>query len=480
MRAVKTGAVAATLTAGTFALMNITTVVSLRGLAAESEYGLSAVFFYLFAALFFLIPVSLVAAELATGWPQEGGVFRWIGAAFGQRLGLLAIYLQWLATTICFPTMLIFAAVALAYTGNYPAHNAELAASKDYTLAVVLAVYWLATFITLHGVKSASRISALGGLIGTLIPALILLVCGIWYVASGHPVHLAWSWDGLLPQHMQWQTWVLAASIFLYYSGMEINAVHVRQLEQPSRNYPLSIAITAVVTVVVLILGTLTISAVLPHNDMNLVQGLLHTYDLIFSSMGCPWLGQILAAMLAIGVLGQVTVIVAGPSSGLLVVGREGMLPRWMQQVNRHGVQRNILLLQGAIVSVLSIVLVCLPSVQAAFQILGQLSGLLYLLMYILLFAAAIALRYRAPEVVRPYQIPGGKAGMWLVGGAGFCATGVAFILSFMPPSQIVVGSAALYVGILIVGAIGFVSVPFILYALRRPEWNTAGNNTKA
>ncbi|MGL5148483.1 MAG: amino acid permease, partial [Plesiomonas shigelloides] len=270
MRAVKTGAVAATLTAGTFALMNITTVVSLRGLAAESEYGLSAVFFYLFAALFFLIPVSLVAAELATGWPQEGGVFRWIGAAFGQRLGLLAIYLQWLATTICFPTMLIFAAVALAYTGNYPAHNAELAASKDYTLAVVLAVYWLATFITLHGVKSASRISALGGLIGTLIPALILLVCGIWYVASGHPVHLAWSWDGLLPQHMQWQTWVLAASIFLYYSGMEINAVHVRQLEQPSRNYPLSIAITAVVTVVVLILGTLTISAVLPHNDMNL------------------------------------------------------------------------------------------------------------------------------------------------------------------------------------------------------------------
>lgn len=53
MRAVKTGAVAATLTAGTFALMNITTVVSLRGLAAESEYGLSAVFFYLFAALFF-------------------------------------------------------------------------------------------------------------------------------------------------------------------------------------------------------------------------------------------------------------------------------------------------------------------------------------------------------------------------------------------------------------------------------------------
>ncbi|MGL5762078.1 MAG: putative glutamine/gamma-aminobutyrate antiporter GadC, partial [Plesiomonas shigelloides] len=56
------------------AVMNITTVVSLRGLPAEAEYGITSAFYYLFAAVFFLIPVALVAAELATGWPQKGGV----------------------------------------------------------------------------------------------------------------------------------------------------------------------------------------------------------------------------------------------------------------------------------------------------------------------------------------------------------------------------------------------------------------------
>ncbi|MGB7097934.1 MAG: amino acid permease, partial [Xanthobacteraceae bacterium] len=69
----------------TLAIMNIVAVVSLRGLPSEAEYGLSSIFYYLFAAVVFLIPVSLVAAELATGWPEKGGVFRWVGEAFGPR-----------------------------------------------------------------------------------------------------------------------------------------------------------------------------------------------------------------------------------------------------------------------------------------------------------------------------------------------------------------------------------------------------------
>lgn len=80
----------------TLAIMNITTVVSLRGLPSEAEYGITSAFYYLFAAVFFLIPVSLVAAELATGWPQKGGVFRWISEAFGHRWGSSpSIYSGW-------------------------------------------------------------------------------------------------------------------------------------------------------------------------------------------------------------------------------------------------------------------------------------------------------------------------------------------------------------------------------------------------
>ena len=65
----------------TLAIMNVTAVVSLRGLPAEAVYGLSSAFYYLFAAIVFLIPTAMVAAELAAMFStKQGGVFRWVGA----------------------------------------------------------------------------------------------------------------------------------------------------------------------------------------------------------------------------------------------------------------------------------------------------------------------------------------------------------------------------------------------------------------
>ena len=111
----------------TIAIMNVTAVVSLRGLPAEAEYGLSSAFYYLFAALVFLIPTSLVAAELASMFAnKEGGVFRWVGEAFGKRLGFLAIWLQWFQNTIWYPTVLTFGAVSLAFIGMNPVEDNSL------------------------------------------------------------------------------------------------------------------------------------------------------------------------------------------------------------------------------------------------------------------------------------------------------------------------------------------------------------------
>ena len=108
----------------TLAIMNVTAVVSLRGLPAEAEYGLSSAFYYLFAAIVFLIPTSLVAAELAAMFQdKQGGVFRWVGEAYGKKFGFLAIFLQWVESTIWYPTVLTFGAVALAFIGMSDTHD---------------------------------------------------------------------------------------------------------------------------------------------------------------------------------------------------------------------------------------------------------------------------------------------------------------------------------------------------------------------
>ena len=455
----------------TLAIMNVVAVVSLRGLPAEAEYGLSSIFYYLFAAVFFLIPVSLVAAELATGWPEKGGVFRWVGEAFGPRWAFLAMFMLWAEVTVWFPTGLTFGAVSLAFIGPDQKWDQALSANNMFVLGVVLAIYWLATFIAFRGVGAFAKVAKWGGIIGTIIPAAILIVLGFAYLFGGGKPQIELEWSQVIPDFTNFNNVVLAAGIFLFYAGMEMNAIHVKEVDNPTRNYPIAIMLAAAVTVAIFVLGTLAIAFVIPQADINLTQSLLVAYDDMFKWAGLGWLAPVVAIALAIGVLAGVVTWVAGPSSGLLTVAKAGYLPRWWQKTNAHGMATHILLLQAVLVTVLSVMFVVLPSVQAAYQILSQLTVILYLVMYLLMFAAAIYLRYSQPNRPRPYRIPGGDAGMWIIGGGGFAGSLLAFLLSFVPPGQISVGSPAMYVGLLIGLTVLFVAIPFVIYAVRKPHW---------
>jgi hypothetical protein len=63
---------------------------------------------------------------------------------------------------------------------------------------------------------------------------------------------------------------------------------------------------------------------------------------------------------------------------------------------------------------------------------------------------------------------------MWFFGGAGFTASFVAFLLSFMPPSQINIGSPTLYSSILIGCFMLAIATPLLIFALRKPDWRNA------
>ena len=462
----------------TLMIMNIVAVVSLRGLPAEAEYGMSSAFYYLFAALVFLIPVSLVAAELAAMFPyQQGGMFRWIGEAFGSKAGFLGIWLQWIESTIWFPTVLTFGAVSLAFIGLDHVADSHLAANRYYTLAVVLAIYWLATLISMKGLGWVGKVSKIGGIVGTIVPVIILVVCAGVYLATGGQSQMNFHGD-FFPDLTNFDNVVLAASIFLFYAGMEMSGVHVRQISNPAVNYPKAVFGGALVTVLIFVLGTYALGIIIPAKDINLVQSLLVGFDNYFDAFHLNWLTPVIAIALAFGVLAGVLTWVAGPSKGILAVGQAGYLPPFFQKTNKSGVQKNILIVQGLAVTVLSLLFVVMPTVQSFYQILSQLTVVLYLIAYLMMFAAAIYLRYSMKTAARPFRI--GSRGnwlIWLVGGVGFAGSLLAFVLSFFPPSQISMGSNAVWFSVLIGGVVLFKVLPFIILAFRKKSWVNPSSN---
>ena len=280
-------------------------------------------------------------------------------------------------------------------------HDMSLANNKYYSLVVVLIIYWLATFISMKGMSWVGKVAKVGGLVGTIIPAALLIILGIIYLATGGHSNLDFH-SSFFPDLTNFDNVVLAASIFLFYAGMEMGGIHVKDVNNPSKNYPKAVFIGAAITVIIFVLGTFSLGIIIPAKDISLTQSLLVGFDNYFHYIRASWLSPIIAIALAFGVLAGVLTWVAGPSKGIFAVGKAGYMPPFFQKTNKLGVQKNILYVQGGAVTVLSLLFVVMPSVQSFYQILSQLTVVLYLIMYMLMFSGAIVLRYKMKRKVEP------------------------------------------------------------------------------
>ncbi|MCM1356842.1 MAG: amino acid permease [Staphylococcus sp.] len=458
-----------TITMMAMAVLIVTSVLSLRGLPSEAKFGVQSIFYYLFAAVVFLLPFSLVCAELASTYTKSGGLYRWVSEAFGPRWGWVAMYLEWQTIIFWFPTVLMFGAASLAYIFWPESFDKALASNKIYTLVIAMVIYWAATFNAFRGQKLANKLSTLGGTFGTIIPGAVLLVLGVLYVCLGKPIQL--TPQPFFPDFSHLSTIVLAASIFLFYGGMEMQAVHINDMNNPARDYPKAVFLAIVIIVTVYALGTLVIGEVISVKDINLLQSLLVAYNALWASFGLSWLGNIMALLIMFGVIGQVSALITGPATGLMAVAQSGYLPRSMQTVNRNGVNKPILLAEGIFVSVLTLVMLVLPTVESAYQIMSQMATIIYLIVVLMIYVSFLRLRRTAPGKTRGFRVPGGNVGKWIVSIIGMAGALLALVLSYIPPSQISTGNPVVYVGIIVIGVGLFLALPLIVYAKRKPSW---------
>jgi amino acid transporter len=91
--------------------------------------------------------------------------------------------------------------------------------------------------------------------------------------------------------------------------------------------------------------------------------------------------------------------------------------------------------------------------------------------MYCVMFSAAIRLRYKEPNVHRPYRVPGGNVGMWIVSGVGLITLAACFFIAFIPPPGLSMMSPAAYICMLLGIAVAIGAIPIVVFRLRRPAW---------
>ncbi|MCL2843140.1 MAG: APC family permease [Oscillospiraceae bacterium] len=445
------------------AIMTTIAVASLRSLPAMAVEGWASIVMYLVPAVLFLVPTALVGAELGTTY--QGGIYVWVREAFGNRFGFVAVWLQWIQNVVWYPIQLAFVAAAIAFTIG----QGDLSNSGLYTGIIVIAVYWLATFLALCGGNLFAKIGSIGGLVGTLIPAGILIVLGALWLGTGQTIATPFSGGGaLIPPITGVASLVLLVSNVLSYAGMEMNAVHAGDMADPRKGFTKAMLIAFVLILGMFILPTLSIVIAVPASQLGLANGIMVAFQTFFDTFHVGWMSNVVAGAIAFGALSSVVTWVMGPSRGVMDAARTGLLPPALQKQNKKGVQIGILIPQGVIVTLLALIYVLVPNVSDVFLAMIGMAAALYVVMYILMFAAAMVLRRKEPNVKRGYKVPI----LTCIASVGLIACVLAFVMSFFPTADETAFSQALYplVVAVVVAVLGV--PPFIFYACRKPKWD--------
>jgi glutamate:GABA antiporter len=449
------------------AILTVASIGSLGSAPALAVFGLASVFLYVLPALVFLLPVSLVAAELSSGWP--GGVYNWVREGISPPMGLLAVWCEFAQTIFFYPALLAQVAGTVAYV-----FDPGLASNGVYNAVVIIVLFWLGVLVSSRGISLVADFSSSGTLIGTFIPAVILVGLGIAYLMHGHHSAAPQTASHLLPAWHGLASIVLVVSSFFTYAGVEVNAVHIDDLRHPARDYAKSIYLAVALVLVVFISTTLAIAWVVPAHQISLTVGVMQAFNRLLDYVNLGWAVPVIAVALAVGALAGMWTWLDGPSEGLLKIGREqGFLPPFFQRVNRKGIEVRIIATQGAVITVIALLYAFIPGVSSAYWIFAAMATQVYLIMYVLMFIAAMRLRRSQPDRARSYRAPA----LGLLAVLGVVSSVAALVIGFIPPAQFGHSNPLIYAVLILAGilAVGILP-PFLMDRFRKPSWKATAD----
>jgi amino acid transporter len=370
-------------------------------MVTTSGPGLTLVYL-LVIPFFWCIPVSLVAAELTTAIPVEGGFYRWVRAGYGNFWGFLAGWWNWTAS------WLLGGSYAVLFSDYLAVFFPSLVGWKHYLVSVALIA--LLAYINVRGIQMVGIVSTVLEF-SVLVPVFLLCVVAAakWHCNPFHP---------FIPPHVPaFQVFGVGLALGLWlYSGYEQCSSVVEEIENPQRNFPIALAIVVPLSMATYFLPAL-FSLAARGDWEKWTTAYLPTAALLIGGSALGF-AMTVAAMLGDVSLLNATVLTSTrmPSS----MAEDGYLPPvFAAKHPKYGTPWIAILLSAAIYAAL------------AFHTLAQLLTVyvwLRSLTTVLTVLAAWKLRKTQPETPRPFRIPLGRVGLAYVVIAPILMTVVALV----------------------------------------------------
>ena len=369
-------------------MLNISALFGIRWIArstSDTYLGLGAIPMWVLMMFLFFVPQAFMCAEMAASYPHDGGLAYWVKVAFGTKYGFLVSWMHWTALIFWFASFLTFFSVNATYMVGRP----DLANNKLLVLIMSIAIIWILSIASMKGMEFGKYLTSAGSL-GSTVPTVCLIVMSFLAVAilKKAPSASVYSVATMTPK-LTMSSLVEISSIMFSYTGAQLAANFISEMENPQKHDPKAIITAAAIIGVLYVIGSTALTMLLPTSKIQSSTGVLDALTRACELLGVPMVFvQVVAFGIALSVLGALVLYIAQPTKMLFGFVEPGVFSERITKVNEHGIPTKAVIFQAILVSTLLIGVSYLPGVEVIYNTLVTMTALTTLFPYVFLFLA--------------------------------------------------------------------------------------------
>ena len=366
-------------------LMQVVFVVGSGWVGTAAKLGPSHLVFWLLAIVTYYLPQAAVVIHLNRRMPLEGGLYQWAKAAFGEFVGFLVAWNLWVFAIVIMSSFYVMVARNLAYLLGSEAGAFADAAWYTPTISIVLAV--LLVFVAIRGLGLGKWFSGFGG-VAQILTYIALIAIPIVALSRG-TLSSYRPFTTEMPEISLLSLNIFGKMALGAMSGFEFVALMAGETKRPERTIPQSVVIATPLIALMFILGTSTVLAFVPRDQIDLVSPIPQTLQAGVQGLGvAAYIAPALILLLLLRQIGALNMIFAGNTRLPMVAGWDGLLPTWFTRLHpKSRTPVNSIMVVGAITLALTLASFVGAETQEAFQILENAGGILYAMAFLALFA---------------------------------------------------------------------------------------------
>ncbi len=390
-------------------LYTVSAVLVVETLTSSAAVGTKTLAWWLLFLILFYVPYGLITAELATTYPEQGGIYVWVRRAFGRRAAARTTYWYWVNVAMWMPSVfLVFSGV---FCQLFIKHWSEWPAGKWPQVIIAVAASWLVVGVGIMRLEISKHFNNVGAALKMLI--IVALGVGGIVLAVRHGAANTIDGSSFVPSFHVAKKF-LPVIIYLMI-GFELVSSMGDELKEPKRNIPRALLTSGISIAFLYMLATVGILLALSLSKLHLIEGLVETFKAIFGRTGA---GEVVVYALGIAALytffTNMTTWTMGANRAAAEAASDGELPKMFAR--EHPIRRTpvaAFVLTGLVsTGVLLITAIFINKQDSLFFAIFAASSVIFLMPYLLMFPAVVRLRYKDPDRPRPFRVPAGKPGV--------------------------------------------------------------------